>query len=267
MTIETAWNDPTYLRQEQYRDSSRLAARANLHSYGRGDWFPWVAGQAPWRAGGRVLELGCGAGWLWAQGGEQIPADLDLTLTDLSEGMVGEALARVRSLGRTAEGRAADAADLPFETGCFDLVLALHMLYHLPDPAAGVDEIVRVLKPGGTAVIATNGSGTMSELFALKAAAFGGQGRDDLIDGFNLENGQPMLEARFASVELRPYDDVLRITEPEDVYAYHTSSPPGDGATAEQAAALRSAITAAFETGSGVMRVRKSVGAFVCRKA
>ena len=62
MAIESAWNDPSYLRQQQYRDSTRLAGRANLHSYGRGDWFAWFARQTPWPVRGRVLELGCGRG-------------------------------------------------------------------------------------------------------------------------------------------------------------------------------------------------------------
>lgn len=263
---DVAWTSAGYLKADQYRDSSKLAARANLHSYGRGDWFEWVARQVPWPAGGRVLELGCGAGWLWEKGAADIPRDLDLTLSDLSPGMVEEALARTRGLGRSAHGEAADAAALPFADESFDLVLAMHMLYHLSDPAAGVREIVRVLKPGGMAVIATNGRETMAELFALKAAVFGGAARDELIDGFNLERGRPMLEAVFDAVELRAYDDELAITDPEAVFAYHSSSPPGDTASPAQQQALHAAIAARFEAGGGVFRVRKSVGLFVCRK-
>lgn len=263
---QAAWTDAGYLKDQQYRDSSKLALRANLHSYGRGDWFEWVAGQVPWPQGGKVLELGCGAGWLWERGAKAIPAKLDLTLSDLSPGMVSEAVARVRGLGREAAGRAADAAALPFEDRSFDLVLAMHMLYHLSDPAAGAAEIARVLRPGGVAVVATNGRETMAELFALKAAVFGGANRDELIDGFNLENGRPMLAAAFAEVELRIYDDELTIDDPEAVYAYHVSSPPGDRAGPAKQEALRSAIAASFEAGGGVFRVSKSTGIFVCRK-
>lgn len=263
---DVAWTSAGYLKTEQYRDSSKLAARANLHGYGRGDWFEWAARQVPWPAGGKVLELGCGAGWLWEKGACEIPPGLDLTLSDLSPGMVGEALARVRSLGRDARGEAADAAALPFAGESFDLVLAMHMLYHLSDPAAGVREIARVLKPSGVAVVATNGRETMAELFALKAAVFGGADRDELIDGFNLESGQPMLEAVFGAVELRAYDDELAITDPAAVLTYHTSSPPGDKASPAQREALREAIAERFQTGGGVFRVSKSVGLFVCRK-
>ncbi|MES3027585.1 MAG: methyltransferase domain-containing protein [Pseudomonadota bacterium] len=272
MTLRTqkVWNDPEYLRAEQYRDSSNLAARANLHTkYGRGDWFAWVTGQPAWPADGRVLELGCGAGWFWANATPQVPVGLDLTLTDLSPGMVEEATQRVSGLSRWAvvEGRAVDASALPFADASFDVVQALHMLYHLPDPAQGVDEIVRVLRPGGLAVIATNGRDTMSELFALNAAVFGGAARDETIDAFSLEAAEPMLRARFAEVEYRAYPDTLRITDPADVYGYLTSSPPGYGAGPDQAAALRRVIDDAFAKGGGTLTVTKSVGVFLCRKA
>lgn len=263
---EIAWTDAGYLKGEQYADSSKLAARANLHGYGRGDWFEWAARQVPWSAGARVLELGCGAGWLWDKGGPTIPAELDLTLSDLSPGMVTEALARVRGRWPEAAGQAADAAALPFEDASFDIVLAMHMLYHLPEPALGVAEIARVLKPGGAAVVATNGRETLAELFALKAAVFGGAARDELIDGFCLENGRPLLEAAFGDVEFRAYEDELAVTEPQDVHSYLISSPPGDRASPEQDQALRAAIAAEFEAGGGVFRVRKSVGIFLCRK-
>ena len=267
---QKVWNDPQYLRAEQYRDSSNLAARANLHTkYGRGDWFAWVAQQPTWPSVGRVLELGCGAGWFWANSTPHVPPGLELTLTDLSPGMVEETVQRVRDLSHwpVVEGQAADASALPFEAGSYDVVHALHMLYHLPVPASGVDEIVRVLRPGGLAVIATNGRDTMSELFALNAEVFGGAARDETIDAFSLESAELILRERFEQVELRMYPDTLRITDPADVYGYHTSSPPGDAATDEQQAALRRVIDAAFVRGGGGLTVTKSVGVFLCRKA
>jgi len=263
---EASWTSASYLKDEQYRDSSKLAVRANLHSYGRGDWFEWAALQVPWTAGAKALELGCGAGWFWAKGAKAIPQDLDLTLSDLSPGMVEEAVGRVRDLGRRASGLPADAAALPFDGASFDIVLAMHMLYHLPEPARAVAEIARVLKPGGVAVVATNGRETLAELFALKAAVFGGAARDELIDGFHLENGRPMLEAAFPDVEFRPYEDALAITSSDDVHAYLTSSPPGDRASAAEDLALRNAISTAFEAGGGMFRVSKSAGLFICRK-
>src|SRR5690606_21957048 len=108
-----------YLRDVQYRDSSRLAARARLHvKYGTAPvaWFPWLATQVEWQPEAQVLEVGCGAGWMWAEAAARLPCDLDLPLTDLSAGMVTEAVERVGSLGRyrRTSGRVADVQDLPF---------------------------------------------------------------------------------------------------------------------------------------------------------
>lgn len=49
--------------------------------------------------------------------------------------------------------RFADATDLPFETNVFDLVIANHIMEHIPDDRRAMREIYRVLKPGGVAVL------------------------------------------------------------------------------------------------------------------
>jgi ubiquinone/menaquinone biosynthesis C-methylase UbiE len=51
------------------------------------------------------------------------------------------------------EQRLADGATLPFEDGTLDAVFANMYLHHCPDPQAAIDEMVRVLKPGGRLVI------------------------------------------------------------------------------------------------------------------
>lgn len=48
---------------------------------------------------------------------------------------------------------AADLTRLPFAENSFDLVLASHVLEHIPDDRAAIREVHRVLKPGGTAIL------------------------------------------------------------------------------------------------------------------
>jgi ubiquinone/menaquinone biosynthesis C-methylase UbiE len=61
----------------------------------------------------------------------------------------------------------ADVVALPFDSKTFDVVLSAHMLYHVPDIGAAIREMRRVLRPGGSAIVATNGSDDKTELMAL----------------------------------------------------------------------------------------------------
>jgi hypothetical protein len=141
------------------------------------------------------------------------------------------------------------------------------MLYHVADPREAVAEIARVLRSDGTAVIATNGIFNMRELLDLRRSVFGGEHGDQVSAAFTLENGRPMVEAVFATVELRKYPDILVCTEPRDVVDYLTSSPPGDEASAGQLEALRAAVAAAFAKSRGKLNITKDVGVFLCRAA
>jgi SAM-dependent methyltransferase len=264
------WRHDRYLRNVQYADSQKLAARANIHAkYGRGDWFSWLGAQLDWPSDGNVLEVGCGAGWFWAEAAPYLSPRLRLFLTDISPGMVKQAVIRARENGHWNQivGCLADASQLPFPEASFETVLASHMLYHVPDPQIALAEIARVLRPNGAAAIATNGISNMRELFDLRRSVFGGAHGDQLSAAFTLENGRPMVEAVFATAELRTYPDILVCTNPGDVIDYLTSSPPGDGASVSQIQALRETVAAAFERSEGKFTVTKDVGVFLCRAA
>ena len=251
----------------QYKDSSKLAKRANLHEkYGKGDWFPWLADQAGFGSGMRVLDIGCGAGWFWASTAENLPEDLEITLADVSEGMVGEALGRVRGTGRwqKADGLVTNVCKMPFADNSFDRVLALHMLYHAEDQKAAIAEIARVLKPDGLALISTNGANSMAAAEFLRRKAF--DLPDEPVINFMLENAPPLLAAQFDDVELRRHADLMNCTEEEDVFNYLTSYPPGDSAPETQLEKLRALIASAFRDGGGVFAIQVDTGVFICRK-
>jgi SAM-dependent methyltransferase len=261
---------PNELVRRQYSTSEKLAARARLHrdfSVDETPWFPWVAAKAELKAGDRVLDIGCGPGWFWPAAAAVLPGDLDITLCDLSPGMIEEAVPRVASAGSwTARGEVADLGRLPFADASFDAVIAMHMLYHLPAPAAGIAEIHRVLKPGGTAVVTTNGANNLRELYSFNAAAFGTKPEEPVSALFGFAHADSMLRERFGNVAFSPFRGQLRITDPDTVFAAQTSFPPGDTADEAQLAKLREAINAAFAEADGVLVVEKDTGVFVCRK-
>ncbi|HEY8527444.1 MAG TPA: class I SAM-dependent methyltransferase [Acidimicrobiales bacterium] len=260
----------SYLRHVQYRDSSRLAARARLHvkySTAPVAWFPWVASQVDWPAGAEVLEVGCGAGWMWAEASARLPGDLSLTLSDISPGMAREARGRVGSLGRyrRATAAVADVQQLPFRDGRFDVVVATYVLHHVPNPRRAIAEMARVLRPSGVALVACVGGGHLAELREIREEVFGPAVPAELAWSFDAEAGRAMLPAHFASVEWRPYADQLDCRDPDDVVEYLASTPPVEGAGPEERARVVDAVRARFGRGGGRLRVRKDTGLFVCR--
>lgn len=103
-----------------------------------------LARRFPGRTDLAILDLGCGTGAMscrMRQWGEVVSADISPI-----------ALSYSRRRGVTSL-TAADAMRLPFRTGSFDAVVALDILEHLPDDGMAASEIMRVLKPGGAAII------------------------------------------------------------------------------------------------------------------
>jgi SAM-dependent methyltransferase len=264
-----AGGDQRYLRDVQYHDAGKLTARARLHQRYRTaaqPWFPWLASQIDWPSPAEVLEVGCGPGWMWIEAAQELPAGLRLMLSDLSPGMVEAARQRVSAGGRLSAvtGTVADAQRLPFADGSFDVVVANHMLYHVPDPTLAVSELARVLRPDGWLLAAANGPGNLREVQEIRAQVFGVPPESRLDERFGSVSGVPMLSSSFARVEWRSYPDELRCTEPEDVIAYITSYPPGEDPPPDLLEALRRAVGARFGA-SGVFTITKSTGAFVAR--
>jgi len=103
---------------------------------------------------GRVLDVGTGPGWLLVALRQHIPG-AELVGADISAAMVREAVRNLASAGcaERVEVRCADAASLPFAERSFDLVLSTGSLHHWRDRVAGLDEVWRVLKPGGCALV------------------------------------------------------------------------------------------------------------------
>jgi ubiquinone/menaquinone biosynthesis C-methylase UbiE len=113
----------------------------------------------------RVLEVGCGPGHL-ANKLAETPG-LEVTGLDLDPNMIERARANAaRTPGIAGHGGRAptyvvgDVASLPFEPASFDLVVSTFSMHHWSDPAAGLAEIGRVLRPGGRVLIWDFGAGS-----------------------------------------------------------------------------------------------------------
>ncbi len=149
--------DPEHVA-DQYRDSGKFDARVRiyeLYDTNPESWIRWLFERLALAPGERVLEVGCGTANLWRENAERVPRDFALVLSDQSPGMLGEARARLAETKLVPDFREADAQALPFGDQSFDLVIANHMLYHVPDRARALAEFARVLRRGGRLVVGT----------------------------------------------------------------------------------------------------------------
>lgn len=92
-------------------------------------------------ARGRVLEIGCGTGLMLPL----YPPDVELVALDVHR----EPLERARARGHDAVILHASVETLPFADASFDNVVSGLVFCSVPDPARGLAEIRRVLKPSG----------------------------------------------------------------------------------------------------------------------
>jgi ubiquinone/menaquinone biosynthesis C-methylase UbiE len=98
------------------------------------------------QARGRVLELGAGTGLNLELYPEAVE---DLTLTEPDPHMTKQLREKLASSERKAELVETGAERLPFPDDSFDTAVVTLVLCTVPDPAASLAEIKRVLKPGG----------------------------------------------------------------------------------------------------------------------
>jgi SAM-dependent methyltransferase len=262
--------DKEYLRESQYKDPTNLNARIALHTkYTQADepWYPWLAGRIVWPQGAEVLEVGCGSGALWAGVAPFLP-DLRLTLTDLSEGMVAAAERAVEPLTNLelTETRPCDVQELPFADGAFDVAVANHMLYHVPDPLLAAAELARVLRPGGVLLAATNGPRHLEAIAELSRLALGWSPLDFSDRRFGKSTGEAILASRFGSVRWDQHPSTVVCTSPDDLIAFIVSTAAGREASPDQRRALDDAVAARFRQNGGVLRTTTDTGCFVARE-
>lgn len=149
-----------------------------------------------------VLEIGVGLGadhQRFAQAGAR------LTGIDLTERAVEHSRRRFDLFGLQSDLRVADAESLPFADKSFDWVYSWGVLHHSPDTEKGVSEVLRVLRPGGSA-----------KVMIYHTYSF---------VGF-------MLWLRYALLRLRPF------TPLREIYAKYLESPGTKAYTVDEARAL-----------------------------
>jgi len=251
---------------EQYRDSSNLAARQRIYRFAQSSipFGQWVMEQLNLPQGGRVLELGCGHGVLWAKRTSWRDNGWRLVLSDLSEGMAREAHKELAGTGNVHVLRS-DAQAIPLADRSCDGVVANHMLYHVPDRDRCFREVRRVLREGGKLFAVTNSFAHLRELKELFEPFVPGAMTPSSVGElhwFAMETGAAQLSRHFNSVSESHIGGELRVTEAQAVVDYAMSIDRVRAQITEtQLSALRAQVQRAIDR-DGAFVVHTRVGMF-----
>lgn len=225
----TTPNDPEAVR-EQYATDRYIRIRQEFEDKylsPKIDFASWVIQSMQWRGDEKVLDVGCGVGVYYTKLLEAY-ADIDYSGIDLSPGM----LEKHPAGDKVALG---DAQKTIFPDDSFDVVMANHMLYHVADIDAALEEFQRILKPGGVIMAATDGANNMPELQVLlrraillltQSGAMRLQPPVQPSSLFALENGASQLSHHFYGVMRFDIPGKLLFDSIEPITEYLNSSRP-----------------------------------------
>jgi SAM-dependent methyltransferase len=255
---------------EQYGDDKNLKARQSIYAFQRPVVDIWngaldLAGLSGTES---IIDIGCGNGFylaaLRARGhqGSTFGADL-------SPGMLQSA----RPIAGDTPLLLLDAQALPFADNSFDVALAMHMLYHVPDRSRAIAEMRRVLRPGGVALAVTNSERHFHELDDLIvecAVTATGIARAPIRSHvlFKMEGGASELAASFGSITTHFFESELVVDVARPVVAYARSMSTFVADTEGQLDAVLIELerrVAEIIATEGAFRITSSSGCFVCR--
>ncbi|WP_268056008.1 class I SAM-dependent methyltransferase [Clostridium estertheticum] len=206
--------------KQQYSDDKNLSIRTNLHlkhSTNKQGFVSWLFDKYEFSDNCRILELGCGNGGQWQHQIENLPKGCSLTLSDFSNGMVDIVRKNYSKYDNTSFQQI-DIQNITFPNETFDVVIANHMLYHIPDLSKSLSEVNRVLKPGGKFYSTTNGNGGMRPFLHNALKHFNPASKSFTQEfSFNLQNGYEILSDHFSDVKRIDFEDSLSITETQDL--------------------------------------------------
>jgi SAM-dependent methyltransferase len=236
------------------------------------DWYAdFFERIAPLPAHGWVLDAGCGPGLWVAATRARLAHDALLVGLDINR-------SRLQTIDRgEASCVAGDVVALPLADGVFDVVLAMHMLYHVPDIPTAISELRRVLRPGiGVLYAFTNSDRSQWEMTELYLR-HGGQDEWAMGDGrFSNESGDALLRTAFADdeIELRERrDSELVVTDVEcivdEFQRLRYTLEPGLRSGAEWDGMIKGVRNEARSIidRDGAFRISENHGLFTCRRS
>jgi SAM-dependent methyltransferase len=182
----------------------------------------WVLGPLSLEGSSAILDVGCGLGRFALAAAERAPG-ARVVAVDISAAMVDAVSMAARDRQLAIETSVAGIEELPFSSETFDVVLCNYVLYHVESIPKALDELLRVLKPGGRLVSVVPSFRWLHELIDWQDRALLRLGHDihhplfkpTGTDRFCEENATRLLVERSRVVSRERYDGTMRFPSVE----------------------------------------------------
>lgn len=193
--VKKFWNEnPLWAGESQFPLGSKAFFEEHRETY-INDCFAGELDPRFFQNQGKILDLGCGIGFWLIEFAERNYAPI--YGADLSQKSLELAEKRLGIYGKEAELSIANAEELNFPDHYFDHINCQGVVHHTVNPKKAVQEIYRVLKPGGTAVISVyyknfvlrnmKWFSPLLALFKLSQRTLKGRGREKMFDNLSAE--------------------------------------------------------------------------------
>ncbi|HEU4404376.1 MAG TPA: bifunctional GNAT family N-acetyltransferase/class I SAM-dependent methyltransferase [Polyangiaceae bacterium] len=276
-----------------YTDRGHLLA----HSYGSTDDYqvrsegwdryvidgagvvPWVLDKLPLGEPLSLLDAGAGLGRFALAAAERAPRGSAVKAIDISAAMVDAVSAEARRRGLPVEAALGGLEDLPCPDGSFDVALCNYVLYHVASIPRAIDELARVLRPGGLLVSVAPSFRWLPELIDWQDRALLRLGHDPGgplfgptgTDRFCEENAPALLSRRFRTLSRDRYDGTMRFPSLDELARHyrHTmrfKNAVAAGVDGDALAAAVRELMAEGLAGGRELRVTSLSTCFVCKK-
>lgn len=253
------------LVQKQYTNDTFLNIRKNLHqkySFNKLGFGNFLYDLYPLKKNIKILELGSGNGDMWITHIDDLK-DIDLTLSDFSEGMVS--ILKDTYKETSIQIKQINIESIPYDDDSFDIVIANMMLYHVPNINKALTEVKRVLKENGLFYCATFGENGLTEhikdtLNHLKIIE-----KETIDYPFTLQNGTNKLSKHFKQVTIKQYIDYLEVTNAVDLLSYIKTMQTVKELDHNEEQLLLDYYNKIIDS-KGSIHIPKEYGSFVCKK-
>jgi ubiquinone/menaquinone biosynthesis C-methylase UbiE len=162
-----------------------------------------------------LLDIGCGPGGLLTEQASHVHFVAGLDLSDISVVTARQRLADRIAAG-TAEVVKGDAVALPWEDGRFSVVSSMNCVKFVPEPLRAVQEMYRVLRPGGRAFLTVDHKAHPHQDESGKVDAWGQWWWSDA-DARRLMEGAGFVDVALSVLPLATKEHVFRGTKPAGI--------------------------------------------------